>query len=86
MVFCNRFYDNRYYEDRYVWSLYDTISGEVCRIGVEEVDCRGIYYPSLAVRGASGRIQYINPALVYPHTHMEWGVIPVGELVMPEDV
>ncbi|GCA63413.1 hypothetical protein KIPB_009772 [Kipferlia bialata] len=72
------------------WSLYDTISGEVAALPNKHFSCGKVFYPDLAVLDdctpESFSFHYIDPALVYPHPGMRWGIIPPGAVVTEHDV
>ncbi|GCA65335.1 hypothetical protein KIPB_016888 [Kipferlia bialata] len=70
----------------YTWSAYDTISGETMRLPDLEFSCRmGMFYPALAVPSYPDKLHYIDPALVYPHSDLKWGIIPPSAVVVPAD-
>ncbi|GCA64207.1 hypothetical protein KIPB_013578 [Kipferlia bialata] len=79
-------YTNTLHNKVYHWWAYDTISGEVteCRdqsFGGNE----GMFTPALAVLAHPNHLYYIDPALVYPHPDMRWGIIPPSSVVVVDE-
>ncbi|GCA62236.1 hypothetical protein KIPB_002188 [Kipferlia bialata] len=72
------------YSEKWMWVAYDTISGEYGVYPFETSGCDdGMFTPALAVRSKrSARLHYIDPALVYPHPDLRWGIIPPGRVAV----
>ncbi|GCA62679.1 hypothetical protein KIPB_005109 [Kipferlia bialata] len=77
-------YTDTHFNTMYHWCLYDTISGEVAVLPDQTFGGDlGMFTPALAVMARPNTIHYIDPALVYPHHGMRWGIIPPSAVVVP---
>ncbi|GCA63979.1 hypothetical protein KIPB_012753 [Kipferlia bialata] len=79
-------YTDTHHNTVYHWSAYDTISGEMYGLGNESFGVRlGMFTPAQAVPSPPNHLHYIDPALVYPHHGMRWGIIPPESVVVPDE-
>ncbi|GIQ85297.1 hypothetical protein KIPB_006938 [Kipferlia bialata] len=65
------------------WYKYDTISGELQLLPeILHFGCgHGLFSPALAVRSYPDKVHVLNARLVYPHSELEWGITPPGQVV-----